>query len=118
MRPLFTGNLARRSTAYFCHEQRDSDVWHFVCDDHDGSWRWRRLAPSGEEIAQSSYTFRSFNVCVADAELAGFINNTGSIRRVRTSELEPHESMTVTNGRAAATHAIERRRRPRPHGVG
>jgi hypothetical protein len=98
--------------------KEDADVWHFVCDDHEGFWTWRRLSPSGEEIAHSSYTFRSFNVCVADAELAGFVNNTSAIRRVRTSELEPHpEHMDVGNARGAAAHAFERRRRSRSHGV-
>ena len=93
---------------------RDSDLWHFIFDDQDGSWTWQRVSSNGEEVARSPFSFRSFNVCVADAELAGFVNNTSAPRRVRTSEL--------THGlRGRSAHAMgeshprpaERRRRPR-----
>jgi hypothetical protein len=93
--------------------KEDLDVWHFVCDDHEGSWTWRRLSPAGEEVARSSFSFRSFNVCVADAELAGFVNNTAGVRRVRTSELHPGSTGKAADAQTLSSRAPERRRRPR-----
>jgi len=60
-----------------------TDVWHFVCDERKGLWSWKRVAADGDEVARAPYSFASFNVCVADAERAGFINNTAGVRRVR-----------------------------------
>lgn len=91
----------------------DLDLWHFVCDDRDGSWTWRRVAPDGDLVAQSLYTFQSFNVCVADAERAGFLNDTAALRRVRASKLEPHPARDGEQ-RTGAAALLERRRRPRP----
>ena len=91
----------------------DTDIWHFVCDDHDGSWTWRRVSPGGDEVAHSSYSFQSFNVCVADAEHAGFVNNTTGVRRVRTSELESQPAGTGVDAHGGGVGMFERRRRPR-----
>jgi hypothetical protein len=89
------------------NERDHADAWHFVWDERDGFWTWKRLSAAGEERAKSLYTFASFNVCVADAERAGFVNDTATIRRVRASELPAHSD-------DASAHLIsERRRRPR-----
>jgi hypothetical protein len=60
-----------------------NDLWHFICDDADGTWTWRRVSASGEFIAASALSFQSFNVCVADAELAGYVSTGSPVRRVR-----------------------------------
>src|SRR5688500_2060684 len=44
--------VARASTAM--------DVWHFVFDDLDGTWTWRKVSSIGEKIAGSDFSFRSF----------------------------------------------------------
>jgi hypothetical protein len=62
------------------------DVWHFVFDDEDGTWTWRRISSAGEETASSAFSFRSFNVCVADAERSGYAHDCTPFRRVRASE--------------------------------
>jgi hypothetical protein len=64
----------------------DLDAWHFICDDTDGTWTWVRLSPDGEKIAASDFSFRSFNVCLADARRAGYLNNVMPHRRVRSSD--------------------------------
>ena len=89
------------------------DVWHFVCDDDDSSWTWQRHSPSGEELDRSLYSFRSFNVCVADAQRAGFHNHETALRRVRASELGPLQRDSGGEGHVASTRTVERRRRPR-----
>ena len=93
----------------------DKDLWHFVFDDQDGSWTWQRVSPaSGEEVARSSFSFRSFNVCVADAELAGFVKNVNSPRRMRTSDLAHGARGRSAHARDdGRLRAAERRRRPR-----
>ena len=88
-------------------EPDTADAWHFVWDEGDGLWTWRRLSGTGEERAKSLYKFASFNVCVADAERVGFVNDTARIRRVRVSELPAH------GGDAPAHLFSERRRRTR-----
>ena len=85
----------------------EMDLWHFVCDDDDNSWKWRRMSPDGEEVAHSSYSFQSFNACVSDAELAGFVNTTSALRRVRASELMAEQPRS---GIESAGHADRRRR--------
>src|SRR4051812_46692167 len=97
---------------------RASDGWHFVCDDTDNSWTWQRHSPSGEEVDRSLYTFHSFNVCVADAQRAGFHNHETALRRVRTSELEPSHRDSGSEGRPDGTRTAERRRRPRENQQG
>ena len=84
-------------------QQREMDLWHFVCDDVTGQWTWRRVSPNGDDVATSMYAFASFTVCVADAERAGFDANVTVVRRMRSADLaletpRPH---------------VERRRRPR-----
>jgi hypothetical protein len=78
------------------------DLWHFISDDQTGEWTWKRVSPSGEELAVSAYSFASLRVCVADAERAGFNPSTTRVRRLRASDL----------GKPTQSHA-ERRRRPR-----
>lgn len=82
-----------------------TDVWHFVCDEREGLWTWKCLSADGEEVAKSPYSFASFNVCVADAERAGFINNTASVRRI----WDPARDTPAESSRSSA----ERRRRSR-----
>jgi hypothetical protein len=78
------------------------DIWQFVCDDETGEWTWKRLSPTGEELAASAYAFASLRVCIADAERAGFHPTTTVVRRLRASDL------------GATGHPRgERRRRPR-----
>ena len=84
-------------------EKLESDVWHFVCDDVTGQWSWKRVSPTGEELAASSYSFAAFRVCVADAERAGFNPDTTVVRRLRSSDLEIKPQPAQS----------ERRRRPR-----
>ncbi|MGZ8268290.1 MAG: hypothetical protein ACXW20_11815, partial [Burkholderiales bacterium] len=61
----------------------DSDLWYFICDESTGSWIWKRIAASGEERQRSSFSlFIPLNVCVADAERAGFVNSRPALRRV------------------------------------
>jgi hypothetical protein len=64
------------------------------------------------------YSFRSFNVCVADAERAGFVGNVRALRRVRSSDL--HASATGSASAGVAHHRLRRRRREaeRDHGAG
>ena len=82
------------------------DAWHFVWHEKERVWSWKRTSATGDEVTQQSlYTFASFNVCVADAERAGFVNNTRTVRRVRTSELPPDDASAHLPG--------ERRRRSR-----
>ena len=87
--------------------ESDTDVWHFIRDECNGLWTWKRVSATGEELAESLYSFASFKACVADAEAAGFVHNTRNVRRVRSSEVansrEPHPT--------AVSH--QRRRRPR-----
>jgi hypothetical protein len=86
----------------------DTDLWHFLCDEQKGLWTWKRVSLTGQEVASSAFSFASFNVCVADAERAGFVHNTGNVRRV-------HFHMS---GRGAkATDAAERRKRSRDSGA-
>ena len=85
------------------------DVWHFICDDTDHTWTWRRVSADGELVATADFSFKSFNVCVADAKRAGYLSNVTPYRRIRSSEL------------SAFDREIHRRRgveRPRgtPHG--
>ena len=63
------------------------DVWHFICDDSDGTWTWRKVSSDGDEIAASDFSFKSFNVCVADAKRVGYLSNVTPYRRLRSSEL-------------------------------
>ena len=80
------------------------DVWHFICDDADHTWTWRRMSPDGEHVSASDFCFKSFNVCVTDAKRAGYLSNVTPYRRIRSSEL------------AASDREIHRRRsveRPR-----
>src|SRR5689334_17075288 len=93
----------------------NSDFWHFIFDDQDGSWTWQRVSPSsGEEVARSAFSFRSFNVCVADAELAGFVKSTNPPRRIRTSELGHGTRGRTAHAREESRlRSVERRRRPR-----
>ncbi len=64
-----------------------SDLWHFICEDSDGTWTWRRMSGAGELIATSDFSFMSFNVCCADAERAGYLSRVTPFRRLRASEL-------------------------------
>lgn len=82
-----------------------TDVWHFVCDERKALWTWKRVSADGEPVAQSPYSFASFNVCVADAERAGFVNDTASIRRVWDPAQDAPTPSGITNA--------ERRRRTR-----
>ena len=80
-----------------------SDSWFFVYDEPTGLWVWKRVSASGEEVAQSAFSFASFTVCVADAERSGFDPNAEAVRRVRASDLALRPHMPQ----------LERRRRPR-----
>ena len=71
----------------------DVNLWQFLWDDADATWTWRQLAPTGEVVAESAFSFRSFNVCVADAERAGYVRDHIPIRRVPASSSvadQPH----------------------------
>ncbi|MGZ8267138.1 MAG: hypothetical protein ACXW20_06465, partial [Burkholderiales bacterium] len=70
----------------------DSDLWYFICDEPTGSWIWKRNAASGEKRQRSSFSFHSFNVCVADAERAGFVNSRPALRRVGSPDLQAAET--------------------------
>ena len=70
-----------------------SDLWHFICEDNDGTWTWRRMSAAGELMAESDFSFKSFNVCCADAERAGYLIRVTPFRRLRASELVA-ESLT------------------------
>ena len=63
----------------------DVNLWHFIWDDTDGTWTWRQVSSTGEAVAESAFTFRSFNVCVADAERAGYVRDSMPVRRVPAS---------------------------------
>jgi hypothetical protein len=81
----------------------DTDLWHFIYDEPTGHWMWKRSSATGQEIAESAFSFASFRVCVADAERAGFNPSTTIVRRVRSSELTTQPDMP----------RLERRRKPR-----
>ena len=85
-----------------------ADAWHFVYDEKDCLWSWRRLSrTTGEECERSAYSFASYNVCIADAERAGFIPKPANMR-LRASEFE------AWHGAAEAAQLVsDRRRRPR-----
>ena len=80
------------------------DVWHFICDDTDGTWTWRKMSSDGEQIAASDFSFKSFNVCAADAERAGYLSHVTPYRRIRSSELGTLERS------ARRRRGVERRR--------
>ena len=83
----------------------DSDLWHFIFNDRDGTWCWRRVAVTGDVIAESQFRFQSFNVCVADAERAGYVRDVHPGRRAAVSDAEP---LTARRKR------LDERRQPRP----
>jgi len=72
-------------------------------DERNNFWTWKRVSADGHKVAESSYTFASFNVCVLDAERAGY-SDTGSVRRVRDHVRERPDPFDA---------APERRRRSR-----
>ena len=80
------------------------DVWHFICDDADHTWTWRRVSADGEHVGASDFSFKSFNVCVADATRAGYLSNVTPYRRIRSSELGAFDRESRRRG------AVERRR--------
>jgi hypothetical protein len=79
------------------------DVWHFIFDDNNGTWTWRRVNADGEELAASDFTFQSFTVCVADAGRAGYLQNVTPHRRMRQGEERPTQARR-TGARAARPH--------------
>ena len=91
----------------------NSDLWHFIFDDEDGSWTWQRISAAGVEVAHSAYSFRSFNVCVVDAELAGFASNTAARRRLRRSELAHDARARGARSAEESRRSFEHRRRAR-----
>ena len=62
----------------------NSDLWHFIHNDSDGSWKWKRMSPDGTLVAESPYSFCAFNACVADAGREGLVKDAWSLRRVRS----------------------------------
>ena len=70
-----------------------TDLWHFICEDNDDSWTWRRVSSTGDLVSESDFSFKSFNVCCADAERAGYQSRVTPFRRLRASELVA-ESLT------------------------
>lgn len=89
--------------------QTDLEGWHFVWNDADGTWTWQRTSPEGETLAASAFSFRSFNVCVADAELAGYVADAVPVRRLRASDLAA--------GAHGAHGGMQQRRRARAPGL-
>ena len=63
----------------------DVNLWHFQWDDADETWTWRQVSAGGDVVAESAFSFRSFNVCVADAERAGYVRDHIPIRRAPAS---------------------------------
>ena len=64
------------------------NLWHFIWNDGDGTWTWRQVSASGELIAKSPFNFQSYNVCVADAERAGYVHDQ-PVRRIPVSAYTP-----------------------------
>src|SRR5688572_22165653 len=64
-------------------------LWHFILNDGDGTWTWRQVSASGELIAESPFSFRSYNVCVADAQRAGYVRDQEPVRRIPVSNYMP-----------------------------
>jgi len=83
----------------------DPDVWHFIYNDAERTWTWRRSSPAGDTIAASAFSFQSYNVCLADAERAGYVSDAMPVRR--------HHAADPAASAAEANVDNERRRRPR-----
>jgi hypothetical protein len=73
----------------------NTDVWHFVCDERNRFWIWKRVSADGQELAVSAYTFASFNVCVLDAERAGYSDgrSIGRLRDYLPDGSVPHDNV-------------------------
>jgi hypothetical protein len=89
------------------------DVWHFICEEPDGLWTWRRVSPTGHALATSMFSFKSFNGCVADAERAGYVTKSAPVRRVHSSTAEHNRERAShsahneqrSHGRSGSEHA-------------
>ena len=88
---------------------QERDIWHFIYDDLDGSWMWQRRSTDGELLAKSDFTFRSVNVCCADAERAGYLSRLAPSRRVRAAELlTEDQARAVNRGRHRDASTLKR----------
>lgn len=52
-----------------------NDRWHFYTDMRGGH-RWRRIAPNGSLVSESSVAYRNRNAAITNAETAGYKRKT------------------------------------------